>query len=383
MTENDTATNRREFLALLGKWGIAAAGVPMVLSGQSGWAAYSRGANVRSAEASYYEKLPGNAVRCLLCPLREVLKPGQTGRCRVRFNRGGRMMTYAAGRPCVLNVDPIEKNPLSHVLPGGRVLSIAHAGCNVECLYCQNWEIALRSPHQTRKVDFDQPQAIASSKEKKLAGVSFSYTEPTMHIEFNMKLAEAVRRAGMRAFLCTNGFVSEGPLRDYLKVLDAVTVTLKGFSDAFYRRYIGVAGLKTVLRSCEIVRSEGKWLEVATLVIPGVNDGDAELRKIARWMVAHLGKDTPWHIERFSPAYRMKNLPPTPMKTLERAAQIGRAMGLRYVYISNVPLHQGNNTFCPKCRRPIIKRVGFKVLSNRLVNGRCPDCSTKVAGIWS
>jgi pyruvate formate lyase activating enzyme len=334
-------------------------------------------------DADYWEKLPDGAAKCLLCPLEEKLTVGQSGRCHARENRGGRLVTLASGQPCVVNVDPIEKNPLAHVLPGGKVLSVAHAGCNLECLYCQNWEMALRSPRETKNVEFNRSEALTGASSQKLVGVNFTYTEPTTHAEFNRKLAAEAKKLGLRTFACTNGYVNAKPFDDLLEVLDGVTVTIKGASDAFYQKYTGAPSLAPVLESCKRAKASGKWIEIATLVIPSVNDGDAELQKTAKWIQSSLGPDTPWHIERFVPAYKMRNLPPTPTSTLERARSIGLKAGLRHVYLANVPLHEGNHTFCPRCKKAVVKRLGFKVLENNIQSGLCRFCRTPIPGIWS
>jgi pyruvate formate lyase activating enzyme len=312
-----------------------------------------------------------------------MLRPGETGRCRVRENVGGVLKTHAVGQPCVLSPDPLEKNPLGHVLPGSSALALAHAGCNLRCEYCQNWQFSQESPRETRNLEFTQDEALGLARRRSLVGVTFTYTEGTSHIEFNKRFAAAARQLGLRVFLCTNGYVQSQPLADFLQVLDAVTVTIKGFSDEFYGRTIGGASVRPVLESCRQIRAAGKWIEIATLVVPGLNDGESELGFIARWIRQNLGADTPWHLERFTPMYRLRNLPQTPVATLERAHRVGQSAGLRYVYISNLAPHPANHTYCAGCRQPVIRRLGFRVLGNTLANGRCPHCRAAIPGIWS
>ena len=341
------------------------------------------GVQLPPLEAEYYAKGPLDSVYCHLCPRQEHLEKGQAGLCRARTNEGGVLKTYGSGQPCVLNIDPIEKNPACHFLPGSKVLTLAHGGCNLSCKYCQNWEFSQKSPRETSNLRFDRDEALRLAGEKKAIGVTFTYTEGTTHIEFNRKLAEAARRMGLRTYLCSNGYVQEKPLQEFLEVLDGVTVTIKGFRDSFYKEYMGADSVKPVLESCKRIRASGKWLEVATLIVPGVNDDREQLGETARWICDNLGPQTPWHLERFTPKYMLANLPQTPAATMEMARGIGMRSGLKYVYISNLAPHKGNNTYCPRCAKSVIDRLGFKVLNNSLKGGRCPSCATKIAGVWT
>ncbi len=371
--------DRRAFLEQMAKLGFGIEVLPVVAGAAL---VRERAAPSAEAEAAYYRKQPGGRVTCLLCPHTEVLKPGETGLCRVRTNRGGVLKTAATGRPCIVNQDPIEKGPLNHVLPGAQVFAVAHAGCNLRCRYCQNWQFAQASPGAARKLRFDQAESVRLVREKELAGVSFTYTEGVVHLEFNLRFAAAVRQAGARAFLCTAGFVGRKPFADFLEHLDAVTFTIKGATDRFYRDVIGAPSMRPVLDRCLQARRAGKWIEVATLVIPELNDSDRDLRRIARWIAHNLGRDTPWHIERFMPKYKMRDRPQTPVATLERARAIGREEGLNFVYLSNIAPHPGNHTYCPGCGKAVIKRLGFRLLANRLQNGRCPYCRASIPGTW-
>jgi len=373
--------DRRQFIAEMAKLGFA---IQVLPSAACAAGFFERGSvHLPPHEAEYYTKNRDGSVTCGLCPHRETLRHGQTGRCRVRTNRGGVLKTYAVGQPCVVNVDPIERNPLNHVLPGCSVLSIAHAGCNLRCHYCQNWQFSQQTPLETRNLKFDQKETLALAQRKGIRAITFTYTEGTSHIEFNKRFAAAARKLGLRVYLCTNGYIQPRPLADFLRVLDGVTVTIKGFSEAFYQKYIGARSFKPVLASCKQIKASGKWIEVATLVVPALNDSDRELAAIARWIRRNLGADTPWHIERFTPKFKMLNRPQTPVATLERARRIGRREGLRYVYISNLAPHPANDTYCPRCRKPVIKRLGFKVLRSNLRDGRCPSCRTAIAGVWT
>lgn len=371
---------RRQFIAEMAKLGFAIQLAPGV-AGAAGL--FGRGVHLGPIEADYFVKNSDGSVICMLCPHHETLRPGQTGRCRVRTNIGGTLKTYASGQPCVVNLDPIEKNPLAHVLPGSSTLSVAHAGCNLRCQYCQNWQFSQTSPRETRNLKFDTDETVGLARDKRIPSITFTYTEGTSHIEFNTRFAAAAKRLGVRVYLCTNGYIRSKPLADFLEVLDGVTVTIKGFTDEFYQRTIGASSYKPVLESCKQVKAAGKWIEVATLIVPGLNDSTRELTAIAKWVRQNLGRNTPWHLERFTPKYKLLNTPQTPIATLEKARTIGHRAGLRYVYISNFAPHAANHTYCPRCRKPVIKRLGFKVLRNSLRNGRCPHCRTPIPGVWT
>jgi len=371
--------DRRQFIAGMAKLGFVLNFAPA--AGAVGLA--GRGVRKPPAKADYYRKNADGSVTCTLCPHAETLRHGETGRCRVRTNFRGTLKTYAVGQPCVVNVDPLEKNPLCHVLPGSSTFSVAHAGCNLRCQYCQNWQFSQQSPRETRNLKFDQDEAVSLARGKSIPSVTFTYTEGTSHIEFNRRFAAAARKLGLRVYLCSNGYIRRKPFADFLEVLDGVTITIKGFRDAFYRDYIGAASYKPVLESCKQVKAAGKWIEVATLIVPGLNDSTSELTDIARWVRENLGAYTPWHLERFTPKYKLLNKPQTPIATLEKARRIGRRAGLRYVYVSNFAPHPANHTYCHHCGKPVIKRLGFKVLRNMLRAGRCPYCRTKIPGVWA
>jgi pyruvate formate lyase activating enzyme len=372
--------DRRQFLADMARLGLILLPAACHASGTDG----PGGVHLPPREAEYYVRNADGSVTCQLCPHHETLRPGQTGRCQARTNVGGILKTYAVGQPCVLNPDPIEKSPMNHALPGATLLALAHAGCNLRCQYCQNFQFSQQSPAETKNLEFDTAEALGLAQRKTLQGIVFTYTEGTTHIEFNKRFAAAARARGLRTFLCTNGYIRPEPLADFLQVLDGVTVTVKGFSDDFYREYIGAtASFRAVLDSCRQIRKAGKWLEVATLIVPGLNDSPDELTSIARWMRQELGPDTPWHLERFMPKYKLANRPQTPAATLENALAIGRREGLRFVYLSNLAPHPANSTYCPRCQAAVISRLGFKVLRNDLLHGVCPKCHTKLPGIWS
>ena len=385
------AQSRRAFLSCLARWGVSAALAPNVLRALESLAPEAEGqawaaplpAQPGPVPARYWQRREDGKVQCLLCPRREVLSPGELGVCRVRQNIRGALMTHAYGKPCVLNVDPVAQNPLNHFHPEMQVLAIAHAGCNLGCLYCQNWEFSQKCPTQTRNiVPFDFQSIGQRLQSQKLGGISFTYTEADCAPEFTADFAQFCGQLGLKRTLCTAGYMEPQPLKELLPHIDAVTITYKGASEEFYQRII-LGTLKPVLDAMVLVKSQGKWLEVATLIVPTLNDRRESLTQMARWIRNNLGAETPWHLERFEPAYKLKNLPTTSQATLEMARQIGLDAGLKFVYVSNLAPHPGNHTYCPACGRIVVKRLGFKVLQNLIAGGCCPYCRTRIPGVWT
>jgi pyruvate formate lyase activating enzyme len=382
---------RRNFLKKLAIIGVGSGILPVIEKafdlfnvGQAFGMAFASPLKKAPVRAEYFYQLENSRdVQCTLCPHHEKLSPGEWGKCRIRKNTNGELLTHGYGQPCILNIDPIGKNPLANFFPGIDILSIAHAGCNLRCLYCQNWEFSQKSPVQTRNISpIDPGHLVRKMKTKNLKGIGFTYTEPACCPEFVKEFASFCRDYGLKTTICTAGYIREKPFKDLLKEFDAVTIMFKGNSDRFYREVTG-SSLTPVLRSMEIVKSEGKWLEAATLVVPGLNDSDDTLKEIARWIRSHLGENTPWHIEKFNPQFKLQKLPPTPQKTMERARQIGLDAGLKYVYTSNIAPHAGNHTYCHQCGKVIVKRMGFKVLKNLVNSGKCPYCSALIPGVWA
>jgi pyruvate formate lyase activating enzyme len=370
---------RREFMGEMARLGVGAAFAPLVARLLAG-DAYAEGLGPQPAR--YWVPAAERCVQCQLCPRGERLSPGDFGCCHVRQNLGGKMVTHGYDQPCVLNVDPIEKNPLANFLPGAQVLSMAHAGCTLSCLYCQNWQFSQRKPTETKNVkDFDRKEALQRAAERKLKGLAFTYTEPAMSPEFVDDVCTLAATLDLRLTLCTCGFVQPKPFRSLIAPFAAVTITYKGPDDAFYKKVCN-ASLGPVQDSMLQVKAEKKWLEVATLIVPTLNDEAAGLKEIAGWIAKNLGPDTPWHLERFMPQYKLNDLPPTPQETMEKARKIGLDAGLRFVYISNLAPHDGNHTYCPNCKKAVIKRLGFKILANDLAGGRCPHCRTALPGVW-
>jgi len=345
------------------------------------WAAPDPDAKYIS-EAKYYEKLPNRKVKCKLCPRECVIDDRERGYCGVRENRGGVYYTLVHSRVCSAHVDPIEKKPFFHFLPGSLAFSIATAGCNVNCKMCQNWEISQVRPEQVRSVYMPPKQVAEMARQSRAAAIAYTYSEPVVFFEYVADCAEAARAVGIKSAVVTGGYIQQEPLKELAKRVDAIKVDLKGYSEKFYREVVQ-GELKPVLDALITIRKLGTWSEIVYLVVPGLNDSEAEFRGLAKWVKTYLGLDVPVHFTRFYPEYLLKNLPPTPLKTLERAKAIADAEGLHYVYVGNVPGHSAENTYCPKCRKPVVEREGFTVIAMRVKKGKCQYCQQPIQGVWN
>jgi pyruvate formate lyase activating enzyme len=332
-------------------------------------------------EAMLYEKLSDNRVRCNLCAHRCTIADGKLGVCQVRENEGGALYTLVYGHTISQNVDPVEKKPLQHFYPGTTAYSIATPGCNFRCQWCQNASISqmVREQHAIMGSKASPEQIVAAARRAGCRSIAYTYTEPTIFFEYSYDIARLAHEAGIANIYVTNGYMTEEMLKTFDPYLDAANVDLKAFRDETYRKYTG-ARLQPVLDSLKVMKRLGIWMEVTTLVIPTINDSAEELRDAARFVAQELGTETPWHISRFHPAYKMTNTPPTPVFTLRQAQEIGLEEGLRYVYVGNVPGEA--NTLCHECGRLLIRRSGYWILENNVrPDGSCPACGTVVAGV--
>jgi pyruvate formate lyase activating enzyme len=322
------------------------------------------------------------AVACQLCAQRCTISTGRSGRCRARKNVGGELRSLVYGRPAAVHVDPIEKKPFFHFLPGSAAYSLGTVGCPLSCKFCQNWQISQAQPDDVDAAYMGPSAVVDAALGRRAPVVAFTYNEPAVFAEYALDIAAAGRRRGLRHVMVSCGFMNERPLADLCRVLDAVKIDLKGFSEDFYRTVSGAA-LAPVLRSIVQIRKAGVHLEIVNLVVPTLNDAEASLARLASWVMSELGADVPLHFTRFHPDYQLLNLAPTPVATLERARDMAMARGLRYVYVGNVPGHPGNHTYCPKCRTRVITRQDFFVLESSLKDGRCGACRCPIAGVWS
>jgi pyruvate formate lyase activating enzyme len=320
-------------------------------------------------------------VQCELCPKNCLIAPGQSGECRVRINVDGVLRSVVYGYPCSVSIDPVEKKPLFHFLPGTPILSIATVGCNLHCRNCQNWEISQANPEDTPAAYLPPDRLVAVTRQQECPSIAYTYTEPIIYYEYTYDTAKLAREAGIRNVLVTAGYVNEQPWRDLVRYVDAANIDLKAMTDEFYQK-ICSATLKPVQNALVVAKASGVLVEVTNLIIPTLNDQPERLRELARWIRAELGPDTPLHFSRFFAKYKMQNLPPTPLSTLDTARQIAMEEGLHYVYIGNIRSKEGQNTYCAGCKRLLIERSGYTILQNVLKDGRCPDCSKEVYGIW-
>lgn len=333
-------------------------------------------------DAMWFERQADKMVHCQLCPRECVVADAERGYCGVRENRGGDYKTLVYGALCSLNIDPIEKKPLFHYLPGTTALSVATAGCNVECKFCQNWRVSQYRPEQVESVIVPPDRLAQMAKERGTPTMAYTYTEPVVFSEYVHDAAAAGRRQGLGSVMVSNGYIREPAMRDLCSCLTAVKVDLKGFSEKFYSE-ICAGKLAPVLSTLDVLKDIGIHLEIVMLMIPTLNDAPGEIGEMAKWILAHLGPDVPLHFTRFHPMFRLTNLPPTPVETLERARKVAMDAGLRYVYIGNVPLHEGENTYCHSCRKIVIRRVGYNVNTSNLKDGRCGSCGTAIPGVWT
>jgi len=332
-------------------------------------------------EARFYQKLAGHRIKCQLCPRACTVKDQDRGHCGVRENRGGTLFTLVYSRLAAAHVDPVEKKPLFHYLPGTTAFSLGTAGCNVNCKFCQNWEISQSPPEQV-PAQYAPPQAVASlARQYGCPSIAFTYSEPVVFAEYLMDTADAGHEAGILSIVVSNGFIHQEALKAAYGKMDAVKIDLKSFSESYYRQVVS-GRLKPVLDSLVTLRTMGKWTEIVYLVLPTLNDSDQELRGLAQWIIANLGADVPLHFTQFHPGYQLMDLPVTPVSTLERAKAIADAEGLHYVYIGNVPGHPAQNTYCPKCRNMLVERVGFSAGRMLVQKNHCPYCQQPIAGIW-
>lgn len=334
-----------------------------------------------TTEARFYQKLPNKKIKCKLCPRECTVGDRERGYCGVRENRNGVYYTLVHSRVCAAHVDPVEKKPLFHYLPGSLAFSLATAGCNVNCKFCQNWDISQARPEQV-PAEYTPPKRIAElAAQWRCPSIAYTYSEPVVFSEFVMDAADAGHEAGIRSVVVSNGYIQDEALRATYGKMDAVKIDLKAFSDSYYQKVV-TGELKPVLDTLVTLRQMGKWTEIVYLVVPTLNDGDSELRGLARWIKEHLGVDVPLHFTQFHPDYLLKNLPITPVSTLERAREMALAEGLHFVYIGNVPGHPAENTYCPQCRQVLVERTGFEVRKMLIRKGACPYCKHSIPGIW-
>lgn len=336
-------------------------------------------------EALFYSEAEGKRVHCRLCRRRCSIPEGESGFCKVRINRQGKLFSQIYGKVASLAVSPIEKKPLYHFHPGSRWLSLGSFGCNFLCPGCQNWDIVhSQLPDDESAYTVISPEGLVKrALQHQCKGISWTYNEPTVWLEYALKGATLGKEKKLLTNFVTNGFMSIEALDAIGPFLDSFRVDVKGFSRETYKALCNTGDYEGVLHST--LHAKEKWgmhVEVVTNIVPGYSDKEEELRSIARWIAGDLGRETPWHVTRFSPHLHLSEVKATPLETLERACDIGREEGLLFVYLGNVPGHERQNTFCPACERILIRREGFDVLENSLREGCCPTCGYQVPGVF-
>ncbi|MEW6481444.1 MAG: AmmeMemoRadiSam system radical SAM enzyme [bacterium] len=336
-------------------------------------------------EGYYYTKLKNGKIRCKKCPHRCLLKKNYRGACKTNVNKDGVLYSKSYGNPCVINIDPIEKKPFFHFLPGTKAFSISTAGCNLRCHYCQNWDISQKKPEETRNYDL-LPEKLISlvcewrNKDSGVQSLAYTYGEPAAFYEYMIDSSVLAKEKGIKNIVITAGYLDRTPLKRLCKEVDAIKIDLKGFDEDFYKD-ICSAELDYVKEACEIVAESGVWFEIVNLVVPTLNDDMGKIKAICKWVYS-LSPDIPLHFSRFHPQYKLLNLPPTPFETLFSAYKIAKDCGINHPYIGNIPDGEWNNTYCPGCKKMLIERAGYSVLKNLIKDGMCPGCKRKISGFW-
>jgi pyruvate formate lyase activating enzyme len=332
-------------------------------------------------EAMFYRQLDEERVQCQVCFRSCLVQEGGRGFCRNKVNIEGRYYTMVYGHPSALQIDPVEKEPHFHMLPGSLIFCTGTASCNNRCMFCQNWHLSQRSFEEIDHIPISPQQTVDTALRMNCQSVSFTYNEPTVFYEHMFDVAKIAKATGMGTLFHTNGGMREEPLAALLEHMDAVTVDLKAFTPEFYHE-VSSSQLEPVLRTLQQVHLSDAHLEIVNLVVTTLNDDMDDIRRMCQWIRDSLSDEVPLHFTRFFPAYKLTSLPPTPIETLEGAAHIADEEGLKFVYIGNVPGHERNNTFCPECGETIIERVHFSVMSLDVEGGKCSFCGHEIPGIW-
>lgn len=377
----DPPFTKREFLRFCGVSLCALSSMSVFGLTETSHAQMAKKGLIKTKLSPYFTSLEGGEIQCELCPHRCRVAKGKRGICRVRENREGKYYSLVYGNPCAVHLDPIEKKPFSHVLPGTTSFSLATAGCNFQCKFCQNWEISQAFPEDVYSYEVTPELMVKRAKEIGARSIAYTYVEPTIFYEYMLDIGLLAKKAGLLNVTHSNGFINPAPLKNLCKALDAANIDLKGFTENFYRELCG-GELNPVLETLKTLKKEKVHVEITNLIIPTKNDEMSVLKEMCVWIKKELGEDTPIHFSRFYPLYKLKTLPPTPVSTLEKAREVALSTGLEYVYIGNIPSHAGENTFCPKCKKMIIQRTGYMVGEIHLKDGKCRYCGKPISGIW-
>ena len=333
-----------------------------------------------SIEAFHYAS-DGTTVQCQVCPNRCILAPGDRSICRSKVNFGGKLYSLAYGNPCAIHIDPIEKKPMFHFYPGTHIFSIATTGCNFRCLNCQNWEISQRKPEEVRFTELFPAEVVKAAKKRGTPTIAYTYSETITYYEYTYDTARFAREADLKNVLVSNGYINKGPLLKLARYIDGANIDFKSFDNRIYQSLNG-GTLQPILNTLKTLHKEGVWFELATLVVPTYVDDPEMVKKMCGWILKELGPDYPLHFLRFFPLYKLTRLPPTPVKTLEQFRDLALKEGIRYVYLGNVPGHEGYHTYCHNCHKILIERTGYFLRQFHVEKGRCKFCNTVIPGRW-
>ncbi len=331
--------------------------------------------------AAFYRRLNQGLVQCQLCPRNCEVLPGDRGECGVRENREGRYYSLVYGNPCAVHLDPIEKKPFFHVLPGSQSFSLATVGCNLHCKFCQNWEISQTRPDKTYNFDLAPEKVVAAARENRCPSIAYTYVEPIIFYEYMRDVSRLAKSAGLLNTCHSAGYINARPLEELAQLLDAACIDLKAFDAKFYRDLVD-GELEPVLNTLKTLRRHKVHVEIVNLVIPQFNDQPEMITRMCAWIRDELGPLTPLHFSRFYPLYKMLNHYPTPVSALERARELALKAGLKYVYLGNIPGNPAESTFCHGCGKRIIERTGYQIGEMHLKDGACGYCGAKIPGIW-
>jgi pyruvate formate lyase activating enzyme len=375
---------RRRFLGLCGRSVAICASSALFSVGTSprsvSAAAIEKGFIGRKL-SPYFTPMDDQMIRCELCPHGCEVDPGERGLCEVRENINGQYYSLVYANPCAIHIDPIEKKPLYHVLPASRAFSLATAGCNFDCKFCQNWEISQARPDDTYNYRLPPDQVIASALQYKSQVIASTYVEPVIFIEYMLEIGRLAKSEPLLKVMHSNGFINKKPLEDLCDVLDAACIDLKGFTEGYYQT-MTEGSLEPVLNTLKVLKARRVHTEIVNLMVPGKNDDVKQIRAMCQWIYKELGPDIPLHFIRFYPRYKLKSIPPTPVSALEKARGVAIDEGLHFVYVGNVPEHPGGHTYCPDCKKMLIRRIGYRVKVLGLKDGKCQYCGRAIFGIW-
>ena len=375
--------SKREFIKLLFKFGLFLYAAPFLGSSFKLKDAYGKVGETRGLkEAMFYTKLDKSTVQCDLCPNTCILQEGVRSFCRVRENMSGKLYTLVYGLACTVHKDPIEKKPIYHVLPSSHAYSIATAGCNLRCKFCQNWQISQSTPEETNNIVLPCDDVVKKAKEAGCRSIAYTYSEANIYYEYALNTAKIAKKEGIKNIFVTAGYINPEPLNEVCNYLDAANVDLKSFDEKILRETCSQR-LGPLLETLIIYKKRGVWLEITNLVVPTLNDDMNTIKKMCIWIKENLGDKTPIHFSRFWPMYKLKNLYPTPVETLVEARNTALEAGLKYVYIGNIPYHPSSNTYCHNCKKLLIERKGYLVIQNNILNSSCKYCSEVIPGVWN